>query len=194
MIKTIWNKFTDIFGSTPIHPQFIMKRYDHLTLLEVIKHAKGDLIDIGCGRMPYKNELLQHIDKYVGLDHPQTSKLYQSDVKPDILADASSIPVKNRSFDIALMIQVLEYIYPIEEAFKEFWLLSLNVFLLKRIKDVISTSSYLKLPILVLLTFITIPIIFISNILVLLTLTVTPVLPKYPNYFPLNYLIVAKRK
>ncbi len=108
-MKNLWNKFSDNFESTILHPQLIMKTYTNEWLNYAPKYLKGELIDIGCGRMQYKSKILEYIDSYTGLDHPEVSKIYKKEIKVDIEADAHSIPVKNRSFDSVLMLQTLEY-------------------------------------------------------------------------------------
>lgn len=56
-MKNLWDKFTDIFGENIIHPQFLLKRHLGLAVVKAKRYAKGKLIDIGCGRMPYRKEL-----------------------------------------------------------------------------------------------------------------------------------------
>lgn len=252
-MKDIWNRFTDFAGLTIFHPQFIMLRLTHQAVIEAKRRAKGKLVDIGCGRMPYRRELASLVDNYIGVDHPQVSKLYSPKQKPDVFADAKKLPFQNNTFDIALMLQVTEYLDNIEETFKEaarvlkrggllilsspflysihdvsydknrytdialrhflknagfrvvkievqggfleFWIQSLNVFLLKRIQDIIcSSKSVLSIIYLVALVVITPIVVIGSNILVLILSQVSLVFSHYPNYFPLNFLIVAKKK
>src|SRR5579859_4095822 len=91
-IKNSWNSFSDTFGRTIIHPQYIKKNLEYRSIMEIKKHTGEQLIDIGCGRMPYRSELEPVFEKYVGVDHPEISKLYQSKIKPDVLADAHKLP------------------------------------------------------------------------------------------------------
>ena len=118
-MKNIWNKFTDIFGRTIFHPQFIINSYTARGIEAVKKYGKGKLLDIGCGRSPYKERLLKSVDSYVGVDHPQISKLYPSTNRPDYYADAASLPFKEDSFDTVIMLQVLEYLDKPKEALSE---------------------------------------------------------------------------
>lgn len=108
--KKWWQYFTDHFGATPIHPQFIIKHHAQLAVVLAKKHIHGNLLDIGCGTMSYKKHIEPFVDKYTGLDYPLTSKNYKSDIKPDVFGDARSIPLKSNSFDSVLMLQVLEHI------------------------------------------------------------------------------------
>lgn len=67
-------------------------------------------MDIGCGRMTYKSRILKNAGRYIGVDHPRTSRLYRSIDTPDIYADATQIPLSNNSCDVALLLQVLEHL------------------------------------------------------------------------------------
>ncbi len=250
-MKNLWDKFSDKFGNTIFHPQFIMFSYKKVALKEILKHAKGKkLIDIGCGRMPYRKLLEPQTKSYIGVDHPKISTLYDPLMKPDILCDITKkIPVKNNSFDTAIMLEVLEYLENPTKTFSEirrilkpggilifttpflyslhdvpydrnrftdtqiktfltnekfkiiklkihgkflsFWFQSLNVFLLKRIMDVIkSRKNIFSLIYLALLVLLTPGIILVTNSMFILTKNFTS---KYPNYFPIDYLVVATK-
>jgi ubiquinone/menaquinone biosynthesis C-methylase UbiE len=108
-MKKLWNKFSDSFELTILHPQFIMKTHTNSWIKYSPKYLKGNLIDIGCGRMQYKSKIKKYISSYTSLDHPNISKLYKKGEKVDIIADAHKIPVKDKTYDSALMLQVLEY-------------------------------------------------------------------------------------
>jgi ubiquinone/menaquinone biosynthesis C-methylase UbiE len=251
-MKKYWEIFTDKFDKTILHPQFIMFSFIKENINEVIKLSKNKkLIDIGCGSMPYRKKIEPQVKKYVGVDHPKISKLYNPKILPEIYADITKkIPVKDSEFDIAIMLEVLEYLEKPEKTFLEiqrilkkegilvlstpflyplhdipfdrnrfsktqiktflnnsgfkikkiktnggfiaFWLLSLNVFLMKRIMDILSSQkTFYSLLYLLCLLLITPEIIILSNLLFLLTKTLTP---KFPNYFPLDYLAVAVKE
>ena len=240
------------FGESFIHPQSTVIRFQKEAINEAKKYAKGKLIDIGCGRMPYRKELEPLVSSYTGVDHPKVSKLYKSDIKPEILADAKKLPFRNSYFDIALLIQVLEHVdspeqvikeaarvlkpngvlilsvpffYPLHDmphdfgrytetalktfiensslkivkiktqgGFFEFWLQMLSTFLVKRINDMIldnKTRSFLLLPPVIIFSIL---IILVNNLLMVMISFISQAFPKYPNYFPLDYLIVAKKK
>lgn len=253
MLKDLWNKFSDKFGDTIFHPQFIMFRYTREAVRLALRYAKGNLIDIGCGNMPYRSLIEPKVKKYIGLDHPSISKLYKPKNRPEIYADITKkLPIKNNSFDIALMLQVMEYLqnpekaiiniknilkpggfliisspflYPlhdipfdrtrltetylknmIEESglkiikieaqgnFIAFWLQSLEVFLFKRIFNIFKQKKNLVSIIQLILLAIVSPIIIIFGNLVYLVSINCERKQKYPNYFPLNYLVVAKKQ
>ncbi len=117
--KKLWDKLSDTFGRTIFHPQYFAKKYAWEAVEWAEKDAKGILLDIGCGRMPYRNTILPNIEKYIGLDHPETSNLYHGEYKPDIYADATSIPLKDKSVDTVIMLMVLEHLPNPQKALSE---------------------------------------------------------------------------
>lgn len=252
-IKNFWVEFTEKLGTSIIHPQSLLIKFQKNAVDEAKKYARGKLLDIGCGRMPYRKEFERLVDSYIGIDHPEVSKLYSSGLKPDVLVDAKKLPFSNNFFDIALLFQVLEHVdspslviketgrvlkpggtlilsvpffYPlhdmphdwgrytssalrsfIEQAglqiikleqqggFFEFWLQMLNTFLVKRIYDVIKSDLNIQTIILIpLILCLSLPIILINNLLIVIVGSVALIFPKYPNYFPLQYLLVARKK
>ncbi len=252
-MKKYWQLFTDKFGNTILHPQFIMLSYTKEAEKEIAKNARDkDLIDIGCGRMPYRKSLESKVKSYVGVDHPKISELYTSDIKPDVFCDITKkIPLKDSSFDLAIMLEVLEYLenpkktfseiyrllrpngiliftvpflYPLHDMpydrnrytntqiktfllksnfeilklkvqgnFLSFWFQSINVFLFKRIMDIVKQEknplSIIYLLILLILT----PIVVLSTNILFLVARNFEIL-KYPDYFPLNYLVVGVKE
>ena len=71
---------------------------------------KGNLIDIGCGKMPYKNYILENtqVETYVGLDLFD-AKTYSDEIKPDWRWDGVKMPFSDGSFTSALGTEVLEH-------------------------------------------------------------------------------------
>lgn len=68
------------------------------------KYARGDLLDIGSGLTPYR-PFFKNVKRYVRMD-----KFDYMGIKPDIIGDALSVPVKNNSFDSVFSSQVLEHV------------------------------------------------------------------------------------
>ncbi len=252
LLKRGWINFTEMLGTSIIHPQATVIRFQKEAINEAKKYAKGKLIDIGCGRMPYRKELEPLVDSYTGVDHPKVSKLYKSDNKPEVLADARDLPFQNNTFDMALLFQVLEHVdapeavlkeaarvlkpngilvisvpffYPLHDmpydfgrytktalksflnsanlriiklkpqgSFFEFWLQMLNTFLIKRVHDMILDHRLHSFIFLVPLVAVSVPIFLINNLLILILNLMWQLFPKYPNYFPLDYLVVARKK
>jgi ubiquinone/menaquinone biosynthesis C-methylase UbiE len=89
-------------------------------LNESLKLFTGNLLDIGCGKMPYKNHILKNsnVSKYLGLDI-ENAISYDSKIKPDITWDGKSMPFENESFDCAFGTEVLEHCPEPELVLKE---------------------------------------------------------------------------
>lgn len=259
LVKNVWTQFTERFGTTILHPQYTLLKFQKEAINEAKKYAralpaggKGKLVDIGCGRMPYRKVLEPLVDSYIGVDHPEVSRLYKSDVKPEILADAKKLPFGNNSFDIALLIQVLEHVndpdkvikeaarvlkpggvliisipffYPLHDmpydwgrytssalktfidgaslhlvkiktqgSFFEFWLQMMNTFLIKRINDMMSNFNIITGLLFIPVVIFTFPVTLFNNFLIFTINSLLQTFPKYPDYFPMDYLIVARKK
>ncbi len=92
-----------------INDKLILKYLEkNLNLLE------GTILDIGCGRMRYKEIILSkkhnnkpNDKKYIGIDL-EAGKFNYS-VKADIYWDGKKIPIENNSVDSAILFEVLEH-------------------------------------------------------------------------------------
>ena len=75
-----------------------------------LPHFRGELLDIGCGKTPYKKYLLENstITNYVGLDI-ENALVYDASVKPDFTWDGIKMPFGNGQFDSAFGTEVLEH-------------------------------------------------------------------------------------
>lgn len=79
-------------------------------LSESMPKFKGQMLDAGCGKMPYKEFLLQNsnIKSYTGLDI-EGALVYDNDIKPDLLWDGKTMPIADASFDTVMATEVLEH-------------------------------------------------------------------------------------
>ena len=70
----------------------------------------GHLLDVGCGKMPYRNYLLdqQFITQYTGLDI-ESALVYEEGIKPDYTWDGIRMPFADNSFDTLMATEVLEH-------------------------------------------------------------------------------------
>jgi len=80
------------------------------------RYLRGRMIDIGCGRKPYKALLAPYVDEHVGVDHADCIHGTQH---ADLVASAYDIPVDDASFDSALCSAVLEHLEEPEQALRE---------------------------------------------------------------------------
>ena len=77
---------------------------------DAAKHMHGTLLDIGCGKMPYKEHIMKtsKLSSYVGLDI-DTALQYDAVVKPDFFWDGKQMPFEENHFDCAMATEVLEH-------------------------------------------------------------------------------------
>ncbi|MFN7044602.1 MAG: class I SAM-dependent methyltransferase [Flavobacterium sp.] len=89
-------------------------------LKEKLPLFKGCLLDIGCGKMPYKNFILQtsKVERYVGLDI-ESALEYDKSVRPDYTWNGVTMPFENESFECAFGTEVLEHCPEPEIVLKE---------------------------------------------------------------------------
>jgi SAM-dependent methyltransferase len=82
-------------------PDKIIKDLQWDSLLKASRFAHGKLLDVGCGKMPYKSIFLSKVSQYIGIDKNGSGVDIKSDfLKTKILAN---------SFDTVLCTQVLEH-------------------------------------------------------------------------------------
>ena len=96
------------FRYMPIHPQWFAYRCERKRYKLVGHHAKGRLLDIGCGRQGLRKYLDPSIT-YLSLDFPETGiKLYNA--KPSLFGDAGKLPFSKETFDTVVLLEVLEHL------------------------------------------------------------------------------------
>jgi SAM-dependent methyltransferase len=81
----------------------IIKDLQWDSLLKASRFAHGKLLDIGCGKMPYKSIFLPKVTKYIGID--------KNSCVSDIKADFLSAKIPHNSYNTILCTQVLEHTY-----------------------------------------------------------------------------------
>jgi SAM-dependent methyltransferase len=84
------------------------------------KNMSGVLLDVGCGKMPYKQFILSNseVNKYVGIDI-KTELAYDENVAPDYYWDGVKMPFADREFDVVIATEVLEHCPDPERILKE---------------------------------------------------------------------------
>jgi SAM-dependent methyltransferase len=98
--------------------------YIRKSILEVMTNnmhlMNGELLDFGCGKMPYKKFVLDNskVEKYVGLDM-ETALEYDAAIRPDATWDGKVMPFEPNSFNCAFGTEVLEHCPDPEIVLKE---------------------------------------------------------------------------
>lgn len=97
------------------NPFYFARRGLRAALAEVLPQLGGAVLDIGCGRKPYRD--LTRAERYVGLDidTPASRALAAADV----YYDGGALPFADASFDGALCSQVLEHVFTADAFLRE---------------------------------------------------------------------------
>jgi SAM-dependent methyltransferase len=83
---------------------------------EIKQHARGRLVDIGCGEKPLRQLIAPYVTEHIGIDHAET-RHDMSNI--DLFGTAYHIPVAANTFDSALCNAVLEHLEEPEQALRE---------------------------------------------------------------------------
>jgi SAM-dependent methyltransferase len=73
-------------------------------------HARGTLVDVGCGTRPYLPLFSPHITRYIGVNYPPTAVERPYYAAADVYADGSHLPLRDGCAQTALCTQVLEHV------------------------------------------------------------------------------------
>ena len=93
---------------TPLHPQWFAFFREDSSLRDTCESLTGIVLDVGCadGR---PRRFLGAGANYVGLDYYLTATGWYG-TRPDVFADAQSLPLRDGCVDHALLLDVLEHI------------------------------------------------------------------------------------
>ena len=90
---------------TWLHPRHLSLAQRKRALARFEPSVTGNLLDVGCGRKPYKS-LFGQTSSYIGIDLPGSMHGIQ---EVDVLASALALPFSSNSFDAVLCVEVLEH-------------------------------------------------------------------------------------
>lgn len=103
--------------NTPLHPQWFAYFREQRFLKTVCGKLAGTVLDIGCADAKPK-QFLDADAHYVGIDYFATAMDWY-DTRPDVFADAASLPLCNGSIDHVLLLDVLEHLPDPEQSLAE---------------------------------------------------------------------------
>jgi SAM-dependent methyltransferase len=85
-----------------------------------IPRFMGKMLDIGCGKMPYREYILSrsNVRDYIGMDI-ESARTYDENIHPDYTWDGKTMPFADNFFDCALGTEVLEHCPEPEIVLKE---------------------------------------------------------------------------
>ncbi len=112
--------FTNISLTKKNLDRFYIRTSIFNAIKDSLPSLKGDLLDIGCGKMPYKKYILENsgVVNYIGLDI-ESALEYDSSIKPDFTWNGIVMPFENNTFDCAFGTEVLEHCPEPEIVLKE---------------------------------------------------------------------------
>lgn len=104
------NQFTDIALTYNTLDKYHIRSSIFENIAKLTPHFKGNLLDVGCGKMPYKNYILSHstVKEYTGLDI-ETALVYDEAVHPDATWDGVIMPFDDDRFETIIATEVLEH-------------------------------------------------------------------------------------
>ncbi len=104
------NQFIDIKLNHANLDKFVIRKAIFEAIKNSLSEFSGDLLDVGCGKMPYRNYILENseIEKYNGLDI-EAGNLYDSKISPDYLWDGVRMPFEDSQFESVITTEVLEH-------------------------------------------------------------------------------------
>jgi len=108
--KNLYDNFIQIELSDSNLDRYYIRTSILNALKENLVKLSGEILDIGCGKMPYKEYILKNskVTNYIGLDIEEAI-VYDSEVKPDFTWNGINMPFENNSFDCAFGTEVLEH-------------------------------------------------------------------------------------
>lgn len=92
-----------------INPFFFARRDLVKNILQCAPYLKGEILDVGCGKKPYKS-LFTRATRYVGMDVENPAHDHsREDI--DVFYDGKIFPFPDHSFDSVLTNQVFEHVF-----------------------------------------------------------------------------------
>ena len=108
-------KNSDGFINVPLSIENVDRYYHRTSILNAIEENLsllcGRLLDAGCGKMPYKDYILNHsrVEQYVGLDI-ETALDYSDTIASYVTWNGETMPFNDKSFDCVFATEVMEHI------------------------------------------------------------------------------------
>ncbi len=91
-----------------ISPFFIARRGLYHAISDHRLLVKGKVLDVGCGRKPYKH--LFEYSEYIGVDVENEAHPHKEE-EIDVIYDGRVLPFTDNSFDTVICSQVLEHVF-----------------------------------------------------------------------------------
>jgi SAM-dependent methyltransferase len=104
---------------SPFNPYWLELRWLHRATAGLAPHARGELLDIGCGERPYEALFAPHVTRYVGIEYPPVADNLHPEIwgmielirgVVDVWGDGQRMPFKTGAFDTVLALEMLEHV------------------------------------------------------------------------------------
>jgi len=102
-----------VFGLL-INPYYFARKGLYKNMSELTPNLHGKLLDVGCGKKPYKE--ICSVDDYVGIEVDRAS---DHNTRADFYYDGKILPFEDETFDSVLSNQVFEHVFNPEQFLKE---------------------------------------------------------------------------
>jgi SAM-dependent methyltransferase len=106
----IKQQFLDVELSKQTFDIYVQRKALLRAIKECLPQFRGELLDVGCGQMPYREMVVQQnqtVSRYIGLDL-QSSSVHDTSIA-DLHWDGKKIPLGDNRIDTALSTEVLEH-------------------------------------------------------------------------------------
>ncbi len=110
------NDFKPGFLGIFVNPFYFARRGLFINITNLSHHIGGRVLDVGCGRKPYKDLFV--CDEYVGLEYDTPEN--RSSKNAEFFYDGKKFPFNDGEFDSAICNQVLEHVFNPHEFLAEF--------------------------------------------------------------------------
>jgi SAM-dependent methyltransferase len=88
--------------------QWIIHHQVIAALERASRHARGVLLDVGCGSKPFAGQFAGRVSRYLGAD--LRASAYLDGVRPELFARAEALPVRSGSIDTLLGLSMMDHI------------------------------------------------------------------------------------
>ncbi len=98
---------------------YIIRKLLLQNITAILPNFKGTLIDVGCGRMPYRAYIMERagVKKYIGVDWPGSP--YHIATPPDVYWDGKELPFEENFADTCIATEVFEHLPNATEVARE---------------------------------------------------------------------------
>lgn len=102
---------------SPLNPYWLELNRLRSGMEFLAPYARGVALDVGCGERPYDDLFVPRVERYIGVEYPPSADnlvsiwdiLDQLQGVIDVFADGRRLPIRERSIDTVLALEVLEH-------------------------------------------------------------------------------------